>query len=41
MAITAGGAIRSAKITVLLPPEDGLAAMKHASTAGYTAPKGK
>ena len=39
MAIASGGAIRTSKITVLLPPEDGLAAMKKASTAGYHAPK--
>jgi uncharacterized protein with GYD domain len=41
MAITSGGAIRASKITVLLTPDDGLAAMKLAPTAGYTAPKTK
>jgi len=38
MAIAAGGAIKSAKTTVLLSPEDALAAMKKASTSGYKAP---
>ncbi len=41
MAIAAGGAVRSTKITVLLPPEDGLAAMKKAPAAGYRPPKGR
>jgi len=41
MAIASGGAIRNSKITVLITPDDGLAAMKKASAAGYTAPKAK
>ena len=41
MAIEAGGVIRNSRITVLLPPEDGLAAMKKAPEAGYRPPKGR
>ena len=41
MAISSGGAVKNSKITVLLSPEDGLAAMKKASTAGYRPPKAK
>ena len=41
MAIASGGAVKNSKITVLLSPEDGLAAMKKASTAGYRPPKAK
>ncbi|MGH9783760.1 MAG: GYD domain-containing protein [Terriglobia bacterium] len=39
MAIAAGGACKAAKTTVLMSPEDGLAAMKKASASGYHPPK--
>ena len=41
MAIAAGGACKAAKTTVLMSPDDGLAAMKKASTSGYRPPKTK
>ncbi len=41
MAIAAGGVVKNSQTTVLMSPEDGLAAMKKASTAGYRAPKTK
>ena len=41
MAIAAGGAVKNAQTTVLMSPDDGLAAMKKASASGYRPPKGK
>ena len=41
MAIAAGGACKAAKTTVLMSAEDGLAAMKKASTSGYHAPRAR
>lgn len=41
IAIAAGGAIKNAQTTVLMSAEDGLAAMKKASTSGYRPPKTK
>jgi hypothetical protein len=39
MAIAAGGACKAAKTTVLMSPDDGLAAMRKASASGYHPPK--
>jgi len=41
MAIAAGGACKAAQTTVLMSPDDGLAAMKKASASGYRPPKAK
>ena len=41
MAITAGGALRASKTTVLMSPDDGLAAMKQAAAMNYQPPKPK
>lgn len=41
MAIAAGGAVKAAQTTVLMSPDDGLAAMKKAAASGYRPPKGK
>ena len=41
MAVAAGGALRASKTTVLMSPDDGLAAMKKASATGYQPPKAK
>lgn len=41
MAIAAGGAVKNAQTTVLMSPDDGLAAMQKASTSGYRPPKAK
>jgi len=39
IAIAAGGACKAAQTTVLMSPDDGLAAMKKASASGYRPPK--
>ena len=41
IAIAAGGALKASKTTVLMSPDDGLAAMKKAKEAGYRAPKAR
>jgi uncharacterized protein with GYD domain len=41
MAIASGGVVKSARTTVLMSPDDGLAAIKKASSAGYRPPKPK
>lgn len=41
IAIAAGGAVKNSRTTVLMSPEDGLAAMKKAATSGYRPPKAK
>ena len=41
MAIAAGGAVKAAQTTVLMSPDDGLAAMKKAATSSYRPPKAK
>ena len=41
IAITAGCALKASKTTVLMSPDDGLAAMKKAKEAGYRPPKGR
>ena len=41
MAIAAGGAVKNSQTTVLMSPDDGLAAMKKASASGYRPPKAK
>jgi uncharacterized protein with GYD domain len=40
MAVTAGGALQSTKVTPLFSPEEGLAALKKAGKSGYKPPKG-
>ena len=39
MAFAAGGAVSAAKTTVLMPLEDGLAAMSKAAASSYQPPK--
>ena len=41
IAIAAGGAVKAAQTTVLMSPDDGLAAMKKAATSSYRPPKAK
>lgn len=40
MAVTAGGAVRTCKTTPLMTPEEGVEAMRKASTTGYRPPGG-
>ncbi len=41
MAIASGGVVKNSQTTVLMTPEDGLAAMKKAAGSGYRPPKAR